>query len=67
MNPTLDRVYVNEKAQKELGWIPKYDFQHVLDCLKNKTNLNSQLSKELGIKGYHDELFEKGPNSVKPV
>jgi nucleoside-diphosphate-sugar epimerase len=64
MNPTLDRVYVNKKARKELGWKPKYDFQHVLNCLKNNTDFNSQLSKELGIKGYHDMKFENGPYPV---
>jgi len=26
MFPQIDRVYVNEKARKELGWKPKYDF-----------------------------------------
>src|SRR5581483_4683080 len=27
--PRIDRVYVNDLAVKELGWRPKYDFQHV--------------------------------------
>jgi nucleoside-diphosphate-sugar epimerase len=64
LTPALDRVYVNKKACDELGWRPKYDFQHVLDCLKNNKDFNSQLSKELGIKGYHDEFFEQGPYPV---
>jgi len=32
--PSIDRVYVNDLAVSELGWRPKYDFQHVLDCLR---------------------------------
>nr|WP_290928357.1 hypothetical protein [Haliscomenobacter sp.] len=32
MFPKIGRVYVNELARKELGWVPKYDFAHVLDC-----------------------------------
>ena len=64
MFPKIDRVYVNEKARNELGWNPKYDFRHVLDCLKKGKDFRSTLSKNVGIKGYHDEYFEEGPYPV---
>jgi hypothetical protein len=31
MFPGIDRVYVNERARRELGWQPKYDFAAVLE------------------------------------
>lgn len=65
MFPQIDRVYVNERARKELGWNPKYDFQHVLNCLRENKDFRSKLSFELGIKGYHKETFEEGPYPVR--
>ena len=64
MLPQIDRVYVNSKARNELEWNPKYDFQYVLDCLKKEKDFRSKLSIEVGIKGYHKELFEEGPYPV---
>ena len=64
MLPGIDRVYVNEKARTELGWKPKYDFRYVLDCIKNGKDFRSGLSKLIGIKGYHSEVFEHGPYPV---
>ena len=56
--PKIDRVYVNNKARKELGWQPKYDFQYILDQLKEGNDPRSPLSIEVGPKGYHSKLFE---------
>ena len=64
MFPTIPRVYVNEKARKELGWLPKYDFQHVLDCLSTGKDFRSPLALSIGIKGYHDQEFKEGPYPV---
>ena len=52
MFPTIDRVYVNEKARTELGWKPKHDFRHILNCLKEGKDFRSQLSIDVGVKGY---------------
>lgn len=30
---SLDRVYVNEKARSELGWMPEYDFKRMIQDL----------------------------------
>ena len=59
--PTIDRVYVNDRAVKELGWRPRYDFQHVLKCLRNGSDFRSPLAREVGSKGYHSTVFEEGP------
>ena len=64
MFPRIDRVYVNEKARTELGWKPKYDFDYVLECLKQGKDFRSQLSIEIGIKGYHSKTFKRGPYPV---
>jgi UDP-glucose 4-epimerase len=51
--PSLDRVYVNDRARAALGWTPKYDFRHVLDCLARGEDFRSDLARAVGVKGYH--------------
>ena len=54
MLPGIDRVYVNEKARNELGWQPKYDFNHILNLLKRGTeDLRSPMARLIGSRGYH--------------
>ena len=62
--PSIDRVYVNDLAVSELGWRPKYDFQHVLACLRADADFRSPLAREVGAKGYHPTVFDKGPYPV---
>ncbi len=64
MFPSIDRVYVNERARQELGWRPRYDFRYVLDCLKAGADPRSALARAVGIKGYHAERFTAGPYPV---
>ncbi|HEY8893639.1 MAG TPA: NAD(P)-dependent oxidoreductase [Niastella sp.] len=64
MFPSLDRVYVNERARTELGWQPKYDFKHILELLRSSTDLRSRLAVQIGVKGYHAEKFTEGPYPV---
>jgi len=63
--PAIDRVYVNARAVKELGWRPRYDFQHVLRCLREGSDFRSRLAREVGSKGYHSSVFEQGPYPVR--
>jgi Nucleoside-diphosphate-sugar epimerases len=65
--PKIDRVYVNEKARHELGWKPKYDFGYALDCIAIDKDFRSQLSLDIGIKGYHAETFTEGPYPVLDI
>jgi UDP-glucose 4-epimerase len=60
----IDRVYVNDAARKDLGWQPKYDFAHILGCLKSGGYPRSRLAEQVGSKGYHDRVFEEGPYPV---
>ncbi|MBC9882633.1 NAD(P)-dependent oxidoreductase [Bradyrhizobium sp. INPA01-394B] len=62
--PDIDRVYVNERARRELGWRPEFDFAHVLRSLREGRDFRSALAREVGSKGYHDTLFDDGPYPV---
>ncbi len=64
MFPHIDRVYVNHKAQRVLGWKPRYDFRHVLDNLQAGQDPRSPLARAIGSKGYHEEVFTDGPYPV---
>ena len=44
--PSIDRVYVNERARNELGWLPRYDFNFVIDRLKAGGGLGSPLARD---------------------
>jgi UDP-glucose 4-epimerase len=65
MFPQIDRVYVNALARRELGWRPRHDFQHVLDCLKAGTEWRSPLATAVGSKGYHEHGFGEQPYPVR--
>ena len=53
MFPSIERVYVNERARRELGWSPVYDFRHALDSLAGGADPRSTLARSIGAKGYH--------------
>ena len=65
MMPSIDRVYVNEKARNELGWKPRYDFHFLVEQLKQDNDTRSPLARLVGSKGYHDEVFAEGPYPVE--
>jgi UDP-glucose 4-epimerase len=51
--PAIERVYVNERARRELGWSPRYDFRYALDRLAANEDPRSPLARSIGAKGYH--------------
>lgn len=55
MFPAIDRVYVNERARRELGWSPSHDFRHALDSLAAGADPRSAVARTIGAKGYHAE------------
>ena len=65
MFPSIDRVYVNDRARKDLGWHPRYDFSYVIDCLRAGIDPRSPLARAVGSKGYHARSFAAGPYPVK--
>jgi UDP-glucose 4-epimerase len=62
--PTIGRVYINRRARSELNWEPKYDFRHVLECLRENRDFRSALARDVGSKGYHDRTFGEEPYPV---
>jgi len=65
MFPDIDRVYVNERARRELGWRPKYDFARILELVEADGTAASPLAKAIGSKGYHATAFVEGPYPVE--
>lgn len=57
----IGRVYVNARAREELCWRPRHDFGSVLEQLSRRERIGSVLSRQVGMKGYHDEVFADGP------
>jgi nucleoside-diphosphate-sugar epimerase len=65
MLPGIDRVYVNDRARKELSWMPKHDFRSLIARLKHGDGVQSPLAQLVGAKGYHAEQFQEFPYPVK--
>lgn len=65
MFPTLDRVYDNARARRDLAWRPRYDFAHVLGRVAAGEAPTSPLARAIGAKGYHAESFRDGPYPVE--
>lgn len=60
----ISRVYINDAARADLGWQPRYDFAYMLEHLADGEYPRSAISKAVGSKGYHDQVFEDGPYPV---
>lgn len=58
MFPSIERVYVNARARRELGWSPRYDFRYALDRLAGDEDPRSPLAMAVGAKGYHADSTE---------
>ena len=53
MFESIDRVYDNDLARRELGWRPKYDFAYAIAQLRAGHDHRSELARTIGVKGYH--------------
>lgn len=65
MAPSIERVYVNERARRELGWRPTLDFAEAVARLGAGKEPRSELAALVGAKGYHAEAFADGPYPVE--
>jgi UDP-glucose 4-epimerase len=63
MFPSIERVYVNERARAELGWEPRYDFGYAVERLRAGDDARSELARIVGAKGYH--AATTGPYTVR--
>jgi UDP-glucose 4-epimerase len=52
MLESIERVYVNERARRELGWRPRHDFASALERLRAGEPHGSPLAAAVGAKGY---------------
>jgi UDP-glucose 4-epimerase len=57
MFPGIDRVYVNLRARRDLGWEPRYDYGFILERLRAGDDIFSPLARRVGFKGYHGGQF----------
>jgi UDP-glucose 4-epimerase len=64
MVSSIDRVYDNALARRELGWRPKWDFKAIVERLRETGDISGPLAKEIGVKGYHGQRFEGAPYPV---
>lgn len=65
MLPSIDRVYVNDRARDELNWQPRYDFRRLIERLRSGKDFRSPMARLVGSKGYHSEMFADGPYPVE--
>ncbi len=65
LNPSLDRVYVNDRARRLLGWQPRHSFETVLDALQAGCDPRSAIARSVGAKGYHEQVFSDGPYPIE--
>jgi UDP-glucose 4-epimerase len=65
MFSSIGRVYVNDRAQRELGWQPRYNFNDLIGRLRAGDDLRGPLARMIGSKGYHAEAFADGPYPVE--
>jgi len=49
----IERVYDNARARAELGWAPRWDFGRALQRLAAGEDPFSELTAQVGVKGYH--------------
>ncbi len=54
MFPSVDRVYLNTAARRDLGWEPEHGFGWALGRLRKGEPPFSELTAVIGAKGYHD-------------
>ncbi|HEY1781990.1 MAG TPA: NAD(P)-dependent oxidoreductase [Roseiarcus sp.] len=65
MAASIDRVYDNALARRELGWRPKWDFTAIVKRLRETGDIRGPLATAIGAKGYHAERFEGAPYPVR--
>jgi nucleoside-diphosphate-sugar epimerase len=64
MFSTIDRVYDNALARRDLGWRPQWDFLSVVRRLRETGDIRGPMAKLVGVKGYHDRKFAGAPYPV---
>jgi nucleoside-diphosphate-sugar epimerase len=55
MSPSIGRVYVNDRAQRELGWQPRYNFNDLIGRLSRR-----RFERSSGADGWIEGLSRRG-------
>jgi len=61
---SLDRVYDNTLARRDLAWQPQYSFDYAIARLRANEEFRSPLAIAVGAKGYHSQRYADGPYPV---
>ena len=61
MFSSIGRVYDSSRARNLLGWRPEYTFSRAIRELSNDRDYQSELSRKVGVKRYHDQVFSNEP------
>jgi UDP-glucose 4-epimerase len=64
MFPSIDRVYDNALARRDLGWRPKWDFAAIVERLRDTGDIRGPLARQIGVKGYYAERLGGAPYPV---
>ena len=56
----LDRVYVNDRARRELGWRPRFDLNAIAARVANGEPVRTPLSQLVGAKEYPGSQYHLG-------
>jgi UDP-glucose 4-epimerase len=62
---SIGRVYDGSRAQELLGWRPGYTFRRAIERLAHGRSYQSDLARQVGVKGYHDIVFDDGPFPIE--
>jgi nucleoside-diphosphate-sugar epimerase len=56
----LDRVYVNARARRELGWDPHFDLNAIARMVAADNTIRTPLARRVGSKGYVASTYHRG-------
>ena len=60
MSEANGHVYRNDRARDLLAWEPAFGFAEALKALDRQEQLGSELSRNVGVKGYHGSPYLDG-------
>jgi nucleoside-diphosphate-sugar epimerase len=64
---TLDRVYDNGRARRDLAWRPEIDFVRVMERVRDGQEVLGPLAATVGVKGYHVTRGRECVDVTEPV
>jgi nucleoside-diphosphate-sugar epimerase len=57
---TLDRVYVNARARRELGWRPRFDLDAIAQMVATDGTVRTPMTQRVGAKEYIASSYHRG-------